>query len=172
MTSAGERGQDTSAALGVVDAGPLVLPDDAVLFAIELLDRSGVVPQLEAWRREERERLGRHAGGAPERFPAKAVWVAMTLAAIHNLPMLATEFCNILFLRISPARRQQLGVPEPPAREDRLGWRAVYRCVRTRFHSLLESIDPSDLPKNRLLAADDFPAALPRNRIPNHLTRC
>ena len=129
MTSVGERGQDTSAALGVVDAGTLVLPDDAVLFAIELLDRSGVVPQLEAWRREERERLGRHAGGAPERFPAKAVWVAMMLVAIHNLPMLATEFCNILFLRISPAMRQQLGVPDPPAREDRLGWRAVYRCV-------------------------------------------
>jgi hypothetical protein len=170
MTSAGERGQDTSAALGVVDAGTLVLRDDSVLFAIEVLDRSGVVLQLEAWRLEERERLGHHAGGAPERFPAKAVWVAMTLAAIHNLPMLATEFCNILFLRISPAMRQQLGVPEPPAREDRLGCRAVYRCVRTRFHSLLESIDPSDLPKNRLLAADDFAAAVTRNRIANQLT--
>ena len=110
--------------------------DDAVEFAVEYLRNAwGYCQNSCGGATSERERLGRHPGGAPERFPTEALWVAMILAALHNKAMLAITFRDILFKHISPAMRARLGVPEPPGADDRLGWEALYRCVRTRFHS-------------------------------------
>jgi hypothetical protein len=155
---------------GLDDMGAWSLGDDAVLFAVELAKRTGVPPEIDEWRHEERERLGRHAGGAPTRFPDEAVWVAMILAALHDRPMLATSFTDILFRRISPAMRDRLGVPDPPEPNDRLAWEALYRCVRTRLHGLLEPIDPSPLPKNRRLDPGRFDAAVASHRAEHQLT--
>jgi hypothetical protein len=173
MTEAERGGTQTSGAWERHDAGNLVIPDDGVSFAIELVDRSGVVPQVDAWRRDERVRLGHHPGGRPERFPSKALWVAQALAGIHNLPMLATEFLKILFVRISPAMRELLAVPEPPPPEDWKHWQALYRCIRTRLHAVLEPIDPSGLPKNlrrERRSAEEFDKAVAQYRIAHQLT--
>jgi len=144
--------------------------DDAVRVAIEVVGRSGVVPQLCAWRSAERERLGRHPGGAPERFSSEALFVAMTLAALHHRPMLATTFRDILFRHITPTMRARLGVPEPPPVDDRRAWEALHRCVRTRLHGLLDAVDPSVLPKNRRLAPDELDAAVRTYRAERDLS--
>jgi hypothetical protein len=132
------------------------LDDESVEFAIEVVARCRIVDQLAEWNRQERDRLERHAGGAPLRFPPHALLVAMVLAAVHGFPLLATEFVNMLFRRISPAMRTRLGVEEPPDEDDDLRWKALYRCVRYRFHSIFEPIDPSPLPKNRCVDPDTF----------------
>src|SRR5271166_236531 len=74
----------------------------------------------------------------------------------HGQPMLATTFTDVLFRQISPTMRHALGVPKPPERLDRRGWDAVYRNVRTRFHRLMDLMDPSPTPKNRRLNDVDF----------------
>ena len=129
-----------------------------------MVDAMDVLEPLVRWRAEERERLARHAGGAPERFPANAVWVAMVLAAVHERPMLATTFRDILFRHISPAMRDRLGVPDPPELEDLNAWEALHRCIRTRFWGLIQAIDPSPLPKNRRLTPAEFTAASSAHR--------
>jgi hypothetical protein len=133
--------------------------DHAVDFAIRMVEAMGVLDPLAGWRQLERERLARHPGGAPETFPAKALWVAMVLAALHERPMLATTFRDILFVHISRAMRDGLGVPAPPDVTDQKAWLALHRCIRTRFWGLLQAIDPSPLPKNRRLSPREFEAA-------------
>jgi hypothetical protein len=152
------------------DVGTWHFDDDAVVFAIQLSERMGVLPKLLDWRIAERQRLGRHPGGAPERFPAEAVWVAMILAALHNKAMLATTFRDILFKHINATMRARLGVPEPPDSDDRRGWDALYRDVRTRFHSLVEAIDPSPWPKNLRLDGEAFNAIAAHNRNEKQLS--
>ena len=61
-----------------------------------------------------------------------------------------------MFTRISPVMRAELGLADPPAEDDKNGWDALYRCVRTRFHGFLDLVDPSPLPKNRRLDPDEF----------------
>jgi hypothetical protein len=135
-----------------------------------MVDAMGVLDPLQRWRDEERNRLARHPGGAPERFPAEPVWVAMVLAALHERPMLATTFRDILFLHISPAMRIRLGVPDPPDLADVKAWDALHRCIRTRFWGLVRAIDPSPLPKNRRLTPDQFSAAIAGVRTRDELT--
>jgi hypothetical protein len=154
----------SSEASSVADPGGWGFDDQAVPYAIHVLDHSGVLAPLDIWQTAERERLGRHAGGAPESFSARALWVAMILAASHGHPMLATTFTEIPFRRISPAMRTELGVPDPPEPDDHLGWQARYRTVRYRLHGLLEVIDPSPLPKNRRLDPETFDTLVARRR--------
>jgi hypothetical protein len=129
--------------------------------AAALVDSSGVVEQVTAWKTEARG----GPGGRPETFPLRALLVAMVLAAIlHEDGLLVTAFTEILFFRISPEMRAELGVPDPRDVLDARGRDALYRNVRTRFHGLLELMDPSPLPKNRRLAHAQFLAAVELRR--------
>ena len=60
--------------------------------------------------------------------------------------------------------------PTPPPAGDELAWSALYRCVRTRLHGLLDVIDSSPLPKNRRLDPATFDALVARRRSERHLT--
>jgi hypothetical protein len=144
--------------------------DAAVSEAIKLLEDTDLIPQLCDWREAERLRLGHHPGGIPERFPPEALWVPMILAVLNDQPQLVTTYYEILFHRISPKMRARLSVPDPPDDHDHLGRNALYRDLRTRFHGMLEAIDPSDLPKNRRLPSDPFEAAVARRRAEHQLT--
>ncbi len=115
-------------------------------------------PRVEAWKVEER----RGPGGRPETFPAEAVLDAPVIAAVTHQARNAVVFRDILFARISPRLRAALGVPNPPRPGDLKGWAATYRNVRTRLHGLVELMDPSVLPKNRRLPAEDFDRAVQR----------
>ena len=115
-----------------------------------------ILERIDEWRSDDR----RGAGGRPETFSFRALLVAMVLCVTTDQPLLVTQLRNVLFSQISPAMRAVLGVPEPPGRADRRGWAACYRNVRTRMHALLNVVDPSVLPKNRRLSAEDFQAAV------------
>jgi len=135
--------------------------DDGLVFdAIGLIDRSPLVATIDTWR--DADRAG--PGGRPQTFPTRALLVAMVLCGVTDQPMLATRFCDVLFRQISPAIRHALGVPKPPGPGDHNGWDNTYRNVRTRFHALLELMDPSPLPKNRRLDAVDFDALVELRR--------
>ncbi len=135
--------------------------DDGLVFrAIDLVDASPLVATVEGWR--EADRAG--PGGRPETFPIRALLVAMVLCGITDEPMLATRFTDVLFRRLSPAMRHALAVPKPPNPDDHQGNDNVYRNVRTRFHALLQLMDPSPNPKNRRLDAVTFEALLELRR--------
>jgi hypothetical protein len=138
--------------------------DDSVESAIAVVTCSKVIPELLRWRREERQRLRRHAGGRRGKLPPIALLVAMWLAAMNSLPMNATTWRDILLCHISPRMRARLGVEKPPDPDDHHAWDAWYARVRRLFHSLFEAIDPSPEPKNRRLANDDYERALARRR--------
>ena len=74
--------------------------------------------------------------------------------------MLATEWCRVLFRHISPEMRRKLGVPDPPLNGDEKDWRSRYRNVRYRFHSMLEPLDFSPLPRNRRYSPEQFAARI------------
>ncbi len=123
------------------------IADAVVREAGAMLDRSPLLGRIETWKNENRS----GPGGRPEEFPTRALLVAMVVVALTGDDMLVTDFCEVLFCRISPEMRAKLGVPHPPNVRDEKGWKAVYRNVRTRFHGLLGLMDPSPTPKNRRL---------------------
>ena len=139
----------------------LPIDDEIVKWAIGCVMVMDVVGKLKDWKEAERKGLG----GRPQSLPLHAVLVAMTTAALLGAPMLATAFCDILFVRISPAMRSELGVPDPPGQLDVRGWNACYRNVRTRLHvDLLRFVDPSDTPKNRRYSHSEFERILEENK--------
>jgi hypothetical protein len=143
---------------------PKPIPDATVERVISIIDSSGVEVQLSTWKEEDR----RGPGGRPETFPTKAILVAMLLCAYLHEPMLATQFTDVLFRRISPTMRRQLGIPEPPGALDHKSWDALYRNVRTRLHGILQLMDPSPNPKNRRLPDDLFLAEVELRRGNRH----
>ncbi len=133
--------------------------------AISLIDGSKLLATIEVWK--EKERSG--PGGRPETFPVRALLVAMVLCAVTDQPMLATRFKDVLFRQISPTMRHALGVPKPPDPDDHRGWDNCYRNVRTRFHGLLELMDPSPVPEEPPSdPAEVFDALLELRRFETH----
>jgi hypothetical protein len=114
---------------------------------IAIIDASGVVEEVAAWKEAAR----RGPGGRPERFPTRALLATMALCALTDQPMHATRYCDIMFRQLSPAVRVELGIPDPPSAKDFRGWAAAYRAVRYRFHAMCGTMDPSPRPKGRRL---------------------
>jgi hypothetical protein len=121
--------------------------DDTVRLAIKIIKKAGVVTQLSAWKDAER----RGPGGRPEKFPLEALLVGVTICVLTNQPLHFNRLTEIMFRQLSAEWREQLGIPVPPSEGDEKGWKAAYRTVRTRFHSMLDLVDPSAMPKNRRL---------------------
>ena len=130
----------------------LAIPDATVRWSQQLLREAGLVEMIELWRREDQ----RAPGGRPRAFTVEPVLVAMVLAARLNQPLQASTLTSILFRQISDSARAGLDVPGAPADTDEVGWHAVYERVRSRLHSILDTVDPSTLPKNRRLPPEEF----------------
>jgi len=97
---------------------------------------------------------GKKKPGRPARTSVLAVLLAMWLAANDGRGMLLTKFRDVLFHRISPAMQTLVGVrdttcPNDP-REALLFDRAAEASVRRTLHRMLNQIDPSIYPKNRI----------------------
>jgi len=124
-------------------------PDEqTVAFAAELIDRSGKAPVIEA--------ALAHRTGRRRPLPVRAVLTALLCLALDDRPLFLTEVTRLLFSQLSPASRRLLGVPgTAPAPRAFL---AAYRRVRYCFHAILSVMDPSPLPKNRRLTADELTA--------------
>ncbi len=129
--------------------------DDFVRWAAEMIDTSGIEAELLRWREEDRA----GPGGRPERFPLRALLVCLAVCVLSGEPPHLTRVCDVMFRRLSPSMRAELDIPDPPEDDDRLGWKAAYRCVRHRFRTAFCGvIDPSWLPKNRRLDDASFTA--------------
>ena len=81
---------------------------------------------------------------------------ALLCLALDDRPLFLTEATRLLFGQLSGASRALLGVTGtiPTQR----AFLAAYRRVRYCFHQILSVADPSPLPKNRRLTADDLKA--------------
>jgi len=156
MTSVAASAQSaTDAALYVVGSLPSphqYVADADVYLTRDLVAQMGILEPIAEW-----EEVGRKGpGGAPKSFGYEPLVVAMTLCARQNKPMLVSEFCNMMFVSFSDEARASLGIPAPAAADDQAGLDAQYRNVRTRLHSLLDLMDPSLLPKNRVMPGAEF----------------
>src|SRR5665213_2378713 len=136
------------------------IEDEMVREAVAMVDSSGLSEKIEEWRAKGR----RGPGGRPETFPMRALLVAMLLCPGTDHPVLATAMTDVLFKRISPTMRHELGIPKPPGRLDVRAQRATYRNVRTRLHGLFNLMDPSPTPKNRRLDPDTYAARVKERR--------
>jgi hypothetical protein len=128
------------------DAGGV--SDETVTFAAGLVDRSGKAPVIEA--------ALAHTTGRPRPLPVRAVLTALLCLALDDRPLFLTEATRLLFCRLSPASRRLLGVTGTAA--TRQAFLAACRRVRYCFHAVLETMDPSPLPKNRRLSEQDLKA--------------
>jgi hypothetical protein len=120
--------------------------DQAVAFAAALIDRSGKAPVIEA--------ALAHRTGRRRPLPVRAVLTALLCLALDDRPLFLTEATRLLFCQLSPASRRLLGVPGTATTQR--AFLAACRRVRYCFHAICSVIDPSPLPKNRRLAADDL----------------
>jgi len=121
--------------------------DETLHLAAGLIDSSGVLERMVGWKAEER----RGPGGRPETFPVRALLVVMVACALTDQPLYLTRFCEVMFVQLSPEWRRRLGIFDPPDERDEAGRKRLYRNVRTRFHRILDLMDPSPTPKNRRL---------------------
>jgi hypothetical protein len=128
------------------DAGGV--SDETVAFAAGLVDRSGKAPVIEA--------ALAHRTGRRRPLPVRAVLAALACLALDDRPLFLTEATRLLFCRLSPASRRLLGVTGTAATQQ--AFLAAYRRVRYCFHAILETMDPSPLPKNRRLSEQDLKA--------------
>jgi hypothetical protein len=140
---------------GIAPGAGRVFKDEQVRRAAQVVDGMGIVRRIADWKSEARK----GPGGRPETFPTRALVVAMVMCAWSNQPVLVTVFRDVMFAQMSPKMRTELGIPDPPSPENLLGWDALYRNVRTRFHSMVDLMDPSVLPKNRRLSPEVFLAS-------------
>ena len=120
--------------------------DEVVAFAAGLIDRSGTAPVIEA--------ALAHRTGRPRPLPVRAVLTALLCLALEDRPLFLTEATRLLFGRLSGTSRALLKVTGTAS--GRRGFLAAYRRVRYCFGAICSVMDPSALPKNRRLTADDL----------------
>ena len=120
--------------------------DEVVAFAAGLIDRSGTAPVIEA--------ALAHRTGRPRPLPVRAVLTALLCLALEDRPLFLTEATRLLFGRLSGTSRALLKVTGTAS--GRRGFLAAYRRVRYCSGAICSVMDPSALPKNRRLTADDL----------------
>ncbi len=131
--------------LDIPEPGTL-LDDETVAFAAELIDRSGKAPVIEA--------ALAHRTGRPRPLPVRAVLTALLCLALDDRPLFLAAATRLLYHQISDASRALLGVTGTAA--GRRGFLAACRRVRYCFRAICSVMDPSPLPKNRRLTAEDL----------------
>lgn len=117
------------------------LSDEAISFAIDVVDASEVAEHLEA---HLARRTGRH-----RTLSVRALLVALLLLAIDDRPLHVKAATRLLYCALSVQWRNALGVVgEANTKKSLL---ARYRCVRYLFHLVTSVMDPSKEAKNRVI---------------------
>ncbi len=119
--------------------------------AREFIAATGIVEVVDSAYAASRIKQGRRA-----LLNTRAILVAMQLLVSMQRPLLLTEVRDILFCSISATQQRLLGVPQRPvptgsAPALRRWDAATQGLVRRAFRRLLAPIDPSVLPKGRVL---------------------
>lgn len=104
----------------------------------------------DATTRAELAHLVHHDRGRSRLLTVDGLVAGMQLCAERNQgQILLDRTTAILQWAISPGMRQRFDIPERS--DDSRGFEASYAVVRRLFHQLLDTMDPSALPKNRRL---------------------
>lgn len=132
----------------VIPAVASHISDEAVSFAIDVVDASGVAERLEA--------LLVKGTGRPRTLPLRALLVALLLLAVDDRALHLTAATRLLYCTLSSPWRVQLGVVGQASTKKSV--LAHYRCVRYLFHLALSVMDPSCEVKNRVIAQEALDA--------------
>jgi hypothetical protein len=124
------------------------LTDEAVCFAIDVVDSSGVAERLEA--------LLVRSTGRRRALALRALLVALLLLALDDRPLHLKAATRLLFCSLSPSWRTELGVVGEAGTKKAL--LARYRCVRHLFHLAISVMDPSCQAKNRVISQEALAA--------------
>jgi hypothetical protein len=117
------------------------LSDEAISFAIDVIDASKVAERLEA-----------HlvcSTGRRRTLSVRALLVALLLLAIDDRPLHLKAATRLLHCALSVQWRTALGVVGEASTKKSL--LARYRCVRYLFHLVTSVLDPSKEAKNRVI---------------------
>jgi hypothetical protein len=124
------------------------MTDDAISFAIDVVDASGVAERLEA--------LLVRGTGRPRALSVRALLVALALLAIDDRPLHLKAATKVLYCTLSAPWRAELGVSGRANTTKAL--LARYRCVRYLFHLATSIMDPSCQVKNRVIPQEALDA--------------
>lgn len=130
---------------------PRFLPpvaDSQVAFAVALIEDSGVAERLEG--------LIRKPTGRKRHLSVRALLVALLLLALDDRPLHLKAATRLLFCRLSPRWRAELGIVGEACTKK--AFLARYRQLRYLFHLALSVIDPSIEVKNRVIPAEQLQA--------------
>ncbi len=110
------------------------MTDEAIAFALEVIDSSGVAASME---RSLAVRTGR-----PRQLGVRALLVALFLLALDGRPLHLKGATKLLFC-LPEAWRQHLGINrQAGSRQEML---ARYRQVRYLFHKITSVVEPGDV---------------------------
>ena len=124
--------------------------NDAVVKSIlTMVDQSGIVDEIAAWRAQDR--VGKHPGGRPATVGDRAVLVLLMVLANECSPIQYTRMTDLVMTRMSGSALAAIGIASRPV-DDRVAYNRIWRAVR----SLLDVIEPFSGPRNRLLTRDEY----------------
>lgn len=134
------------------------IKNETVRWVIDHLDETEIVTQIDDWRNEARIK-----SGAPSTITTRAFFVGLLTTALDGQALTMTQVTKTLYRRISPEMRAELDLSElrdGVTIEDRQQiFKAAYRNVRSLLHNILAVMDPSPLPKNRVLTKTELAEA-------------
>lgn len=133
--------------------------------ASAFIDRSGIAKELAKWHAESKDHRGRK-----ETIPFHAILVALWLVATTGGNLWMSNIRDVLFHKMNREARDYLGIvyPDRPTHRhdqarndkaseaDRLWDEASERAVARTFARMLRTIDPSVLPKGRVMLYNEL----------------
>ena len=125
-----------------VPAATSHMSDEAISFAIDVVDASGVAPRLEA--------LLAKRTGRKRTLPLRSLLVALFLLALDDRALHLKAATKLLYGALDAHWRAELGVVGEAGTKKSL--LARYRCVRYLFHRATSVMDPSRQVKNRVIS--------------------
>ena len=153
------------------------LPDAEVQHVRDVVALSGLVPVFEGLLARPTDRLPDgttrlRAGRACRDITVEGVLVALVCLAAENKPLLLNHVADVLHHRLSPRMRSILGISrrvpylvpdqaratEKQKTRERSESDSADRQVERFFQRMLAPMDPSPLPKNRVLSQTDHDA--------------
>lgn len=143
--------------------------DAHVQSASAFIRRSGIDQYMQGHHDASKDQCGRK-----EQIPFHAILTAMWLVASTGGNLWMTNIRDVLFHKINDRSREALGItypnrpthPHHQARNEQTSdadskWdEASERCVARTFQRMLDTIDPSVLPKNRIMPYGDLIALM------------
>jgi len=114
------------------------MSDEAISFAIDVVDASGVAARLEA--------LLAKGTGRKRTLPLRSLLVALLLLALDDRALHLKAATKLLYCALGAHWRAELGVVGEAGTKKSL--LARYRCVRYLFHLTTSVMDPSGQVKN------------------------